>query len=56
MARFVTGSHIKHHPNATDAQADENLVCLLYISICVSVRINFLELVVNVISFGMFKN
>lgn len=25
MARFVTGSHIKHHPNATDAQAEENL-------------------------------
>ncbi|XP_052065124.1 DNA replication licensing factor mcm2-like [Mytilus californianus] len=25
LARFVTGSHIKHHPNATDAQADENL-------------------------------
>lgn len=25
LARFVTGSHIKHHPNATDAQAEENL-------------------------------
>ncbi|KAJ8301739.1 hypothetical protein KUTeg_020726 [Tegillarca granosa] len=25
LARFVTGSHIKHHPNATEQQADENL-------------------------------
>ncbi|KAL5013410.1 hypothetical protein ScPMuIL_007680 [Solemya velum] len=27
LARFVTGSHMKHHPNATSECADENLVC-----------------------------
>ena len=26
LARFVTGSHMKHHPNATEAEQDENLV------------------------------
>lgn len=25
LARFVTGSHIKHHPDASEAQVDENL-------------------------------
>lgn len=28
LARFVTGSHMKHHPDAGEAQSDENLVCL----------------------------
>ena len=27
LARFVTSSHIKHHPNATEQDQDENLVC-----------------------------
>lgn len=29
LARFVTGSHMKHHPNATDNDMDENLVSYL---------------------------
>ena len=26
LARFVTGSHMKHHPNATEQDMDEDLV------------------------------
>ena len=31
LARFVTGSHMKHHPNATEAEQDENLVSMDWI-------------------------
>ena len=26
LARFVTGSHIRHHPNVGDMQGEEDLV------------------------------
>ena len=39
LARFVTGSHIRHHPNVGDMQGEEDLVRNSLLFLCAVTKI-----------------